>query len=163
MRNFVNYLSLGISLVLVSKILDAMQSTTHTDVKSFYRLTDVQIVDILDVIDHECITGGDIILHCPDEHGRAVSDVDSYASDEELAGDLNRLGPGLLNCTRDFIPHTEGIEEKDDNENNECNVANSRSENREVDVKETVDAESKASKGILRGKRKKTCLVEKNN
>ena len=36
-----------------------------------------------------------------------------------IAGDLNSLGPGLLNCTRDFIPHTEGIEEKDDNENNE--------------------------------------------
>ena len=43
---------------------------------------------------------------------------------------------------------------------NECNVANSRSEKREVDVKETLDAESEASKGILRGKRKKTCLVE---
>ena len=104
------------------------------------------------MIDNECITGGDIILHCPDEHGRAVSDVDSDASDEELAGDLNRLGPGLLKCTGDFIPHTEGIEEKDDNEDNECNVANSRSEYRDVDVKETVDAESKASKGNLRGK-----------
>ena len=93
-----------------------MQLTTHTDVKSFYRLTDVQTVDILDVMDNECITGGDIILHCPDEHGRAVSDVDSDASDEELAGDLNILGLGLLNCTGNFIPHTEGIEEKDDNE-----------------------------------------------
>ena len=99
MRSFVNYLSQGTSSDLVSKILDAMR----TDVKSFYRLTDVQIVDILDVIDNECITGGDIILHCPAEHGRAVSDVDYDASGEELAGDLNRLGPSVPNCILEIL------------------------------------------------------------
>ena len=57
----------------------------------------------------------------PDEQNRAVSDVDSDASDEESAGSLNKLCLRLLNTTCDFIPYSESCNnpllQNDQNEN----------------------------------------------
>lgn len=71
----------------------------------FYRLNEQEILDLLDKLDQDELEPGNIVLHLPDEHDRTASDCDSDNSDEESAGDLNKLGPVLMKTTCDFVPH----------------------------------------------------------
>jgi len=73
-----------------------------------------EILQLLDEIDDDDLESGDIVLHIPEEHDRPVSDVDSDYSDEENAGDLNKLGPGLLNSMCDFVPHSKHEENEEE-------------------------------------------------
>ena len=71
----------------------------------FFRLNEQEILDLLDKLDQDELEPGNIVLHIPDEHDRTASDCDSDNSDEESAGDLNKLGPVLMKTTCDFVPH----------------------------------------------------------
>ena len=62
-----------------------------------------------------------IIFHISDEQNRAVLVIDSGASEKELARNLNKLGPGLVNTICNFIPYSESCNDpplqNDQNEN----------------------------------------------
>lgn len=82
-------------------------------------------MEILDAIDEDDLGSGDIVLHIPDEHNRPASDVDSDASDEDMAGDLNRLGPVLMRMRADFLP-TSQVEEELEDEDGEIQLSRNK-------------------------------------
>lgn len=82
----------------------------------FFRLNCQEILELLNKLDEDELDSGDIILHIPHEHDKPISDCDSDYSDEESAGDLNKLGPGLLKTTCDFVSHLPSNSSNDDEE-----------------------------------------------
>lgn len=80
----------------------------------FFRLKEAEILELLDEIDEGNIESGDIVLHIPEEPAGALSDMDSDASDEETAGDINKVGPRLMRTRCDFIPHAPSDDPEDE-------------------------------------------------
>ena len=56
----------------------------------------VKYFTILDDLDESNLEPDDIFLHVPDEPRDVISDLDSDFSDEESAGNLNKLRPRLV-------------------------------------------------------------------
>ena len=79
----------------------------------------VKCFTILDDLDVGNLEPDDIYLHVPDEPGDVISDVDSDFSDEESAGNLNKLGRRLMQTQCEYIPYayTDASVDEDENAN----------------------------------------------
>ena len=79
----------------------------------------LKYITILDDLDEGNLEPDDIFLHVPDEPGDVISDVDSDFSDEESAGNLNKLGPRLMQTQCEYISHasTDASDNRDEDIN----------------------------------------------